>query len=179
MTYWFLGFLALIWIAYFVPGAVRARRRTPLPAAARFKRAMGFIAPPRPAPRHAPPRRRRQEMVRTSSGRWIVVPHGTERHGPRDAALRLQSRRRRVLAALGSIALLTAGVAIARGGSWLEMHLVADGILVFYVAMLYETKRRQAERSEKVRTIVLPEDHAAREQEARVFEPLRAGGGHS
>ncbi len=174
LTYWFLAFLALIWIAYFVPGAVRARRRTPLPATTRFKRALGIIAPPRPIPRPTSrrdaARDRRHETVKTPSGRWIVVPHASERVR-RKTLRRAQRRRRRFLAALVLVAAATAVAALTRGETWLEVHLIADGVLVFYIAMLYETKRRQVERSTKVHVIGPPD-----QQDVRVLQPARAGG---
>lgn len=171
MTFWFLAFLAVIWIAFFLPGAVRARRRTPLPAATRFKRAMGFIAPPKPTPRHAAQRGRRPVSAGADRGRWVVVPHASERAERREALRRARLRRRRTLTMLASIATATAAAAVAWGGSWVEAHLMADGILVFYVAMLFETKRRQDERSSKVHRIPAPEA-----DDVIVFGSARAGG---
>ncbi len=171
MTYWFLAFLAAIWIAFFLPGAVRARRRTPLPAATRFKRAMAFIAPPKPAPRHAM-QTRRPVGASADRGRWVVVPHASERADRRDAIRRARRRRRKTLAALASLALATAGAALARGGAWVELHLIVDGVLVFYVAMLFETKRRQDERLTKVRRMPARES-----DDVIVFDSARAGGG--
>lgn len=55
----------------------------------------------------------------------------------------------------------------------MELHLMADGVLVFYVAMLFETKKRQDERISKVHPISPPHDDVV------VFETVRAGGGHS
>ena len=180
LTIWFLAFLALIWIAFFLPGAERARRQTPFPAAMRFKRAMRRVAPAKPAPRHGSARRRpgsqarpAAHRARTDSGRWIIVPHDAESRR-QVSSRRLQRRRRRLLALLVLFAVASAGVAIWRGGSWRELHLIADGILIFYVAMLFETKRRRQERSEKV--IRLDED---REDDFRVIEPVRAGGHRS
>ena len=62
-------------------------------------------------------------------------------------------RRRRWFALLVVAALGTAAAAFVWGETWLEIHLLADGILVFYAAFLFETKRRRDERSAKVRTI--------------------------
>ena len=171
MTYLFLGFLALIWIAFFLPGAVRARRRTPLPAATRFKRAMSFIAPPKPAarPRRPAPKQRRQAPEPADKGRRIIVPHASERV-KREALRRARVRRRRTLGALGLVAIATGGAAVVRGGAWIELHLMADGILVFYVAMLIEAKRRQDERATKVLRIPEPQ-----QDDVIVFESVRAG----
>lgn len=172
LTYWFLAFLAAIWIAFFLPGAVRARRRTPLPAATRFKQVMAFIAPPKPRPRHAARRARTPEPETSSDGRWIVVPHASERVKKREALRRAQARRRRIFGALVFVAVSTAVAALALRGIWLELHLIADGILVFYVAMLFETKKRQDERAAKVHHIAAPA-----EPDVIVLDDARVGGG--
>ena len=62
-------------------------------------------------------------------------------------------RRRRWFVVLVTAALGTAAAALVYGETWLEIHLLADGILVFYAAFLFETKRRRDERSAKVRRI--------------------------
>lgn len=168
LTSWFLAFLAVVWIAVFLPGAARARRRTPLPAATRFKKALGTIAPPRPAPRTPVPRP--PLAPARNSGRWIIVPKTTERVGQREAFRQALARRRRWFALLVLVAVGTAAAAFVYGETWLEINLLADGILVFYAAFLFETKRRRDERVAKVRTI--KRSRAERETSER----LRAGG---
>lgn len=170
MTIWFLAFLAVMWVAVFLPGAARARQRTPLWAVARFKRVMSTLAPARPAPRHAVPRGRAGRRP-TTSGRWIVVPVSEERARDRAAFRRAQQRRTRLLVLLGSAAVASAVAAIAARGIWLDIHLMIDGALVFYVALLFEIKRRRDERFAKVRPL-----SAARRDDARVGS-VRAGGG--
>ena len=64
----------------------------------------------------------------------------------------------------------SAGVAVWRGGSWLELQLIADGALIFYVAMLFETKRRRDERRSKV--LVLDEGRA---DDLRILDPVAEG----
>ena len=178
MTIWFLAFLALIWIAFFLPGAERARRQTPLAAAVRFKRAMSRVAPPKAAPRHQAPRRRpaprpgpAAHKARTDSGRWIIVPDPSRARAV--AHRRAQQRRRRLLAGLLVLVVATAVVAIWRGGNWRELHLIADGMLVFYVALLFETKRRRDERETKV--VHLDDE---RVEDFRVLDPVEVGGQH-
>lgn len=133
---------------------------------------MSFIAPPKPAarPRHQAARPRRQPPEPADKGRWIVVPHASERVQKREALRRARLRRRRALAALGLVAIATAGAAVLQGGAWLELHLMADGVLVFYVAMLMETKRRHDERATKVLRIPQPQS-----DDVIVFESVRAG----
>ncbi|MDP9069361.1 MAG: hypothetical protein M3N53_13590 [Actinomycetota bacterium] len=172
MAIWFLLFLALIWAVVFLPGAVRARQRTPLWAAERFKQLMSTIAPPRPAPRHAVPRRAAGRRGSTS-GRWIVVPVSEERAREREAFRRAQRRRRRLLALLVGTAAVSAIAAIAARGVWVDLHLMIDGILVFYVAMLFELKRRRDERFEKVRPL-----SPVVWNEPRAVRSAGAGGGH-
>ncbi|MEA2434853.1 MAG: hypothetical protein QOG54_2310 [Actinomycetota bacterium] len=48
----------------------------------------------------------------------------------------------------------------------LEVHLLADGCLLFYVAILFETKRRADERTEKVRPL-RPVRHSVAEPRER------------
>lgn len=72
------------------------------------------------------------------------------------------------------MAAASAGVAIWRGGSWVELHLIADGMLIFYVAMLFESKRRRDERATKV--LRLDEQ---RPDELRILDPVQAGGHRS
>lgn len=158
MTIWFLAFLALVWITVVMPGARRARSRTPLPAAKSFKRAMRTIAPPKTS-RRTP-----------SKGRWIMAPptrEATERRR-KERALRM---RRRLLVAFSCIACLSAIPAVVAGGAWTEAHLFLDGVLLAYVALLIELRRRAAERESKVRRLpTYPEVGAA---------PLRAVGERS
>ena len=158
MTIWFLAFLALVWITVVMPGARRARSRTPLPAAKSFKRAMRTIAPPK-NPRRIP-----------SKGRWIVAPptrEATERRRIQ-RALRM---RRRLLFAFAGISAVTAVPAVVAGGAWTEAHLFLDGVLLAYVALLIEVRRRAAERESKVRRLpTYPEVGTA---------PLRAVGERS
>ena len=173
MTIWFLAFLALIWIGVFLPGAVRARRRTPLPAATRFRRVMSSIAPPRPAPRHAASRPAAMKS-RTDSGRWVIVPYSDERVRQRIAAKEAQHRRRRMLVLLIAAAVVSAVAAVLRGQPWLEIHLMLDGALLFYVALLHETKRRREERLTKVRTLA-----PAPSDDVQIIEPVSIGGERS
>jgi len=173
LTIWFLAFLALIWIGVFLPGAVRAKRRTPLPAATRFKRVMTSIAPSRPSPRHAVPRPSAAKS-RTDSGRWVIVPYSDERARQRAAMKQAQQRRRRMLALLLAAAVTSAVAAVLRGQPWLEIHLMLDGALLFYVALLHETKRRRDERFAKVRSIERPVS-----DDAQVLSPVSVGGEHS
>lgn len=79
-----------------------------------------------------------------------------------------------MLAFLGAVVVATAAVAVWRGGSWRELHLIADGMLIFYVALLFETKRRRDERLTKV---VRLDDE--RVEDFRVLDPVEVGGHHS
>jgi hypothetical protein len=139
LTIWFLAFLALVWITVVMPGALRARRRTPLPSSRIFKRAMRTIAPPKSG-RRRPPNR----------GRWVVAPPTQEtiERRRRERSLRV---RRKLLAGLACAAAATAILGLWRGGGWIEAHLFADGVVLAYVALLIELKRRAGERAEKVR----------------------------
>jgi hypothetical protein len=136
LTIWFLVFLAVLWMIFFLPAGRRARQQTPLPAAERFKRHLKLIAPPR----------------RVQPGRWMIVPPTEDRTAA--AALdRGQRRRRRILIFLVAAVVLTALVVVQQGGKLIEVHLIADAALFFYVALLLEAKRRRLERAAKVRRL--------------------------
>jgi uncharacterized membrane protein YfcA len=85
-------------------------------------------------------------------------------------ARRTQERRRRVLtflliAACGSLVGAIFGMSI-------EIHLMADAALAFYVALLLEVKRRSNERSRKVRPI---SREAPVAETVSFYEPIQAG----
>jgi hypothetical protein len=141
LTIWFLAFLAVLWMIFFLPAGRRARQQTPLPASERFKRHLKLIAPPRRIPR----------------GRWMIVPP-TEERAAAAASDRGQRRRRRILASLVAAVVLTALVAVQQRGKVIEIHLIADAALFFYIALLLEGKRRRLEHAAKVRR--LPPSHA-------------------
>jgi hypothetical protein len=141
LTIWFLAFLAVLWMIFFLPAGRRARQQTPFPAAERFKRHLKLIAPQRRMPQ----------------GRWMIVPP-TEQRSAAAALDRGQRRRRRILVALVAAVVLTALIAVQLRGKLIEVHLIADAALFFYVALLLEAKRRRLERAAKVRR--LPPSHA-------------------
>jgi hypothetical protein len=79
-----------------------------------------------------------------------------------------------MLALLLAAAVTSAVAAVLRGQPWLEIHLMLDGALLFYVALLHETKRRRDERFAKVRSIERPLS-----DDAQVLSPVSVGGEHS
>jgi hypothetical protein len=141
LTIWFLAFLAALWMIFFLPAGRRARQQTPLPAAERFKRHLKLIAPPR----------------RMQKGRWMILPP-TEERAAAAAMDRGQRRRRRILVAILAAVVITALAAVQQKGKLIELHLIADAALFFYIALLLETKRRRLEHAAKVKR--LPPSHA-------------------
>ena len=87
---------------------------------------------------------------RPRTGRWVVAPPTQEAMERRRRARAVQVRRR-VLVGLLLCAFGSGAAAIARGGAWAEVHLMADGVVLAYVALLLELRRRSAERVSKVR----------------------------
>jgi hypothetical protein len=155
LTFFFLGLLALAWIAVFLPAVLRARESAPLSTAERFRRKMSLIAP------------------RGLPGRWVVMPESRDRLA-QSSYRRSQERRKKVLIGLGAAAAFTGLVALFTGGSSWEVHLGVDALLALYVALLLETKRRRNERATKLRSL------AARRRarpEITFEDPVRAGGG--
>ena len=132
MTIWFLVVLASISTIVCLSGGLRARHNTPLSASERYKRRMSLIAP-----------------RRMSAGRWVVVPES--RDDLARASFRKAQRRRRIwLIYLGTAAAISGIVAVVKGGTFVELHLLVDAVVVFYVALLLEAKRRRVERERKV-----------------------------
>lgn len=155
MTVWFLAFLAVAWIVVYLPAHWRARKNSPLPAVQQFKRRMRLISP------------------RAYNGRWIVVPESRDRLA-RQAFKQEQRRRKLTLGVLVGVAALTGIWAIASGGSAIEIHLVADAGVAFYVALLLDAKRRRDERTSKVRRLQRPAP-----AEVSLYEAMEAGGRNS
>jgi hypothetical protein len=141
---WFLVFLVLVWICVVLPGAERARRRTPLPQTIRFQRSVARFA------RLATGPGRRSHRVQGAAGRWVLAPHSDRRALKKAAFRRAQRRRRRVLVSLLALAGFSLIPAALLGGAWVEIHLLVDATLLFFVAALLEVKRRREERLVKV-----------------------------
>jgi hypothetical protein len=158
---WFLALLAGLWIAFYLPAGMRARRRTPLPAAKSFKQAMRMIAP------HQEARR----PLRANEGRYVLVPRTADPRSERERSLRLK---RGLLGGLVGASAVTALLALVMGGDMREIHLLADGALLGYVAVLFETKRRADERAKKVRPLHLVRSRVRPVGERRLAQ---AGGG--
>jgi hypothetical protein len=67
-----------------------------------------------------------------------------------------RKRRRDVLFSLGGAALVTLALAFAAGGVFVAVHVVADALLVGYVAILARVQRLALERRSKVRYLATP-----------------------
>jgi hypothetical protein len=163
LTYWFLTLLAGLWIAVYLPATLRARRRTPVPAAKSFKQAMRLIAPQQEA----------RQPLRSNDGRYVLIPRAADPKAVRARSLR---SRRMLLGIFVGVAVVTAILALFVGGDMREIQLLADGVLLFYVAILFETKRRADERAEKVRPLRPTRPVSQPTSERRLAEV--AGGRH-
>ena len=152
MTIWFLAFLAGASLAICIPAGVRARRNSPSSATQLFKKRMSLVAP------------------RGRGGRWVIVPDNHDLALERMAIRRARRRRRTIAFLLTLVALGTGVWALLERGVAIEIHLVADAVLVFYVALISETNRRRGERAAKVRR--LPQ-----REEPTYLETAHAGGG--
>jgi hypothetical protein len=158
LTVWFLAFLAAAWVIVYLPSVWRARQTSPFPAVQRFKRNMRSISP------------------RARVGRWVIMPESRERV-VQLAFERAQTRRKRILIGLVSVALGTGVWAVVAGGIAVELHLIVDALAAFYVALILDANRKRTEREVKVRTLAPPRAPSLREAEH--FEVLEAGGGRS
>jgi hypothetical protein len=87
-------------------------------------------------------------------------------------AIRRARRRRRTIAVVLALVAIGTGIwALLEKGVAVEIHLVSDAVLVFYIALISESKRRRNERSTKVRRL------PARHDEPAYLETAHAGGG--
>jgi hypothetical protein len=154
LTIWFLAFLAGASLAICIPAGVRARRNSPYSAAQLFKKRMSLVAP------------------RSRGGRWVIVPDNHDLAVERMAIRRARRRRKTVAAILVLTALGTGVWALVEKGVAIEIHLVADAVLVFYIALVSETKRRRTERATKVRRL-----SPRRDEQTAYLETAHAGGG--
>jgi hypothetical protein len=96
----------------------------------------------------------------------VLVPHSEGRALKKAAHRRAQRRRRNALAVLVALAGSSLVPAMLLGEGWVEVHLLSDAALLFYVAALLEVKRRREERLDKV-TSLRARATATRERERR------------
>lgn len=134
LTFGFLVFLVAAWIGVFLPATIRARQTSPYSTTERFRRRLDLLS------------------LRSSNGRWVVVPQNVE-HLRKLAFARAQRRRRRLLTILILSCVTSLVAAFIAGGALWEIHLALDASLGLYVMLLLETKRRRIERKEKVRRL--------------------------
>jgi hypothetical protein len=91
------------------------------------------------------------------AGRWVVVLNGGDRGNSAILKARRHARavrrRRRFLVLVGLGALGTLAAALAREDGWWEIHAAVDAVLVLYVGVLLEAKKRRAEQLTKVKTL--------------------------
>lgn len=153
LTATFLVFLAIAWMAVLIPALVRAKRTAPLTTTERFKRGMEVLAAP-PAP---------------SEGRRVVAaPESAPQES--DPIARVRKQRAVLFHLLVAAVPFTLAAAVLLDGGWWEIHIATDFTLALYVVGLLETKRRQAERRAKVRSIT-------RRRTSEGFDEVHAFGG--
>jgi len=151
VTRLFLAFLGVAWVGIFLPAALRARRRTPLPSAEGFKRKQASL------------------NARSAPGRWVLVPQSGD--GRVEAVRRrTQAHRRRMFVALLLASVLSAVVAALRGGALWEVHLALDACLGIYVALLIDARKRRSEPSKKVSQLQHRRPQAPPPEEERVLD---------
>lgn len=110
--------LAAVWGFYLLPGMFGERRSTPLNSTEEFDRLTRVIA---------------DSQRRSYDARLATI---------RD---RMRARRRRALAALVAVAIVTLVVAWQRQSlNWLLVHIGIDACLAWYLAMLSQIRQRQA-----------------------------------
>ena len=148
VSWLFLGLLAVAWVAVFLPAAVRAWRRTPLPSAEGFRRKQDSLG------------------ERSAPGRWVLVPQ-SEAGRAEAARRRTQVHRRRLFVALLCAVVLSAAAALLGGGALWEVHLALDACLGIYVALLLDAKKR---RSQSATTVTELSSRRGTPPQGRVLE---------
>lgn len=133
--------IATIWGIYLFPSIFGNRRQAPLDSTEKFDR-------------------------------WTHVMADVQRSAPnsRRSSLRdvVRARRRRTLAALGTLAAAALVVAYLRSSvNWLLVHLVIDAAIAWYIGMLMQVKQRQAMRSAIVHAVSRPAE--ADEPQVRII----------
>jgi hypothetical protein len=101
----------------------------------------------------------------------VIVPDNHDLAVERMAIRKARRRRKTIAFLLAFVAFGTGIWALLEKGVAVEIHLVSDAVLVFYIALISETKRRRNERSTKVRRLPIPRDEPA------YLETAHAGGG--
>ena len=154
MTVVFLGVLALAWMTFILPAALRARHAAPLSQAERFKRRLRLIAPARSSPA-------------TRSGRWVLVPDMSYDAETRERLARDRRIRSISLSILVASVIGSAVVGLVVGGRAWAVHLAFDGSLTLYLGLLIHARARRAEQRAKVRRL-----QAVRAAGALFVQPL-------
>ena len=90
---------------------------------------------------------------RSRGGRWVIVPDNHDVAMERLAIRRSRRRRRRILLLIVLACIGTGVWAWFERGAAVEIHLVLDGALIFYLALMSEMKKRRVERDAKVRSL--------------------------
>jgi hypothetical protein len=88
-------------------------------------------------------------------GRYIMVPTADMTEVAPGGSPRQLVRRRRMLARLVAVALITLLAAVVLGGFWLPVHLAVDGLMVAYVVRLRRLALRRAEATRAARRAAL------------------------
>jgi Ca2+/Na+ antiporter len=127
--------IATVWGFYLLPSLMGDRRDAPLSSTEQFNRWTSLMADVQ----------RRQVTASASSSRVTV-----------------RARRRRVLAMLIGVAVVTLALAWWQNSlNWLLVHLAVDVLLAIYVAVLVQLRQR---RDYRVATDHLPERQAERQE---------------
>ncbi|CAN5767187.1 hypothetical protein BH23ACT5_BH23ACT5_02400 [soil metagenome] len=127
--------IAAVWGFYLLPSLMGDRRNAPLSSTEQFDRWTSLMADVQ----------RRQYSATAASSRVTV-----------------RARRRRVLAALVGVAVLTLAMAWWRNSlTWLLVHLAVDVLLAMYIAVLVQLRQR---RDFRVTHDHLPERQAERQE---------------
>lgn len=161
-----LVMLVLLWAVFLLPGALRARRSSPVTSVGTFERAMRVLA------------RRGGGSVRSGEGRYVYVPQDASVIvGDRERRRQeIVERRRRLFVRLLIATGATLPFAAFLGGAAWFVFLGSAGVLTGYAVLLRRWKLQADQAAEVVRHLPdLDEVERPAEPGARTA-PIAAGG---
>ena len=133
--------LAVVWAAFLLPSVIDSRRRAPITTTKNYERSTALLA----------------SVASTSVQRDSL------------ARRRTLVRRRRVLVALGTAAVVTLVIAVAQASmAWLIVTLVCDALLAAYIAILLQIKQQRAFAQQVVQLAAVSDDNVEKLDEVRI-----------
>ena len=169
-----LVFLAAMWIAVLAAPVLQGRRRSQGGDSIKnFQKQLAVLERGNPQGRRSGSLRRPAAVVRGPVRQPVAAHAGPVLTAPARNGRIAADRRRRVVIVLAASVVVTAVGAFVFGGWFLAANLVADALLVAYIAVAVQVVRSAAELEMKV--AFLPHREAGAEPTALLREASRGG----